>query len=94
MAYRKNTMNSKIESDPKGAANDLVALYIQCDASQKQLAERLGCAEQTVGRWIKKLEEAGTGVVRRMDRAREQAARKGLPTRPPQGWRRKAVATA
>jgi hypothetical protein len=90
MAYKTHPMAAEIARNPKGAADEVVALYDRCRASKKLLAAKLGIDERnTLNRWIKKLQAAGTDIVRRMDRVKERAAKAGHPTRPAHGWLRK-----
>lgn len=89
MPYQKHPMFAKVETDPKAAANEIVALYARKKASQQAVAKALGCAERTIIRWIKALEEKGTNIVQRLEREKERAEKAGHPTRPAQGWRRR-----
>lgn len=94
MPYKKQPFSAKIDIDPKGAADELVGLYERSRANQKTVATKLKCGENTLNRWIKRLELAGTNVVRRLDRVKAKAAKDGVSTRPAQGWRRSEVKAA
>jgi transposase-like protein len=94
MAYRKQEMSSLVEAKPREAADEIVALYEKCQANQQKVAEKIGCHETTLIRWVKRLEARGTHIAARMEKVRRRAQKAGVTsTRPPQGWRRRLLET-
>jgi transposase-like protein len=92
MAYRKLQFSATVVASPREAASEIVSLYERCEANQQRVAKKIGCSEGTLLRWIRTLETAGTGIVRRMEVVRARVSKSGVATRPPQGWHRRKAA--
>jgi transposase len=85
MAYQDHKFSGIVKSDPKRAAEEIVALYERL-GSQKRVADHFRVSEGTMLRWIKRLEAKGTGILVKLDRKRSR-----IGGRPPQGSNRKAL---
>jgi transposase-like protein len=91
MAFKKNAFSARVVDDPKRAAAEIVAMYERLGASQKRVAEKLDVSENTLLRWIRALEVAGTGLVTKIERVRKRSRQAGGKARPAQGWARRAL---
>lgn len=65
-------MGRLVENDPKEAAKDLQELFLSANGNGRLVASVLGISERQLGRWIKKLREAGVFDLRKFrDRVRD-----------------------
>ena len=76
MAYRKHPFSAKVEFSPREAADEIVRLYAR-ESSQQAVARALDCTEETVCRWIARLEKAGTKIKARLAREKRRAIAEG-----------------
>lgn len=77
MAYQKQDFASRIVVEPKEASAWIVEWYREAKCSQKATADKIGCSEATLIRWIRILDEKGTGIRRALARAKRSALAEG-----------------
>lgn len=77
MAFKKHPLQSRIQVEPKVAADEICELYKQAKCSRKVVAKKLKVSAGTLIRWINALDEAGTNLTRRLDKIKGQAYREG-----------------
>lgn len=77
MAFLQHDFAARMVREPRAAAREILRRYQEAKCSQKQVALDMGCSEPTIIRWIKVLNEKGTGIRARMVEMRKRALREG-----------------
>jgi hypothetical protein len=86
MSYRRHDLSALIVTDARAAAKVVLEAYRRARCSRKEAARLLGCSRAgTWGRWVQRLDRAGTGVTAAMRRMKRAAKA--------EGWHNRANAT-